>query len=199
MNVLIVSGFLGSGKTTILMQLARHLVQSAATDAENKVIILENEVGEVGIDDAWLRGGDMKVETLFSGCACCSVAGELVYAVSNIGKNFSPEWLIIETTGIAYPKNIQENMKNALGLDARICIIADAGRWNRLLKPMNPLLRGQIVGADTVLINKTDLTDAENLQKIIADIRDMDGSPNIICVSAKEGLDGKIWDSVLYG
>ena len=57
MNVLIFGGFLGSGKTTALMQLARYIVDSSETDNPNKVMILENEIGEVGIDDAFLRGG----------------------------------------------------------------------------------------------------------------------------------------------
>jgi G3E family GTPase len=74
-------------------------------------MILENEVGEVGIDDAFLRSGGFKVDNLFSGCACCTVSGELVTAASRVRKEYDPDWLILETTGVAYPKRIQENLE----------------------------------------------------------------------------------------
>ena len=75
MNVLILGGFLGSGKTTSLMQLAKYLVATSPAEKENKVMILENEIGQVGIDDEFLRSGGFQVSNLFSGCACCTVSG----------------------------------------------------------------------------------------------------------------------------
>ena len=125
MKVLILSGFLGSGKTTALLTLARHIVETSASDRENKVMILENEVGEIGIDDAFLRGGGLKVDTLFSGCACCTVSGEMVTAVDRLRKEYDPEWLILETTGIAYPKKIQETLKTVCNMDSRIAVLVD--------------------------------------------------------------------------
>ena len=94
MNVLIFGGFLGSGKTTALMQLAKYIVRSSTSDKPNKVMILENEIGEVGIDDSFLRGGGFQVENLFAGCACCTVSGELVSAANSIKKEYDPSgWL----------------------------------------------------------------------------------------------------------
>ena len=183
MKILILSGFLGSGKTTALMRLARYLVDHSVSDRENKVMILENEVGEVGIDDAFLRGGGFRVDNLFSGCACCTVSGELVSAADRIGRN-TTRWLVIETTGIAYPRNMQENLKNALKLDSRIVVLVDAARWNRLLIPMNSLLRGQIEGSDAVLINKTDLADEQTLEKIEKDIMEFEPGAVIFRISA---------------
>ncbi len=105
------------------------------------------------------------------------MSGELISAAVRIRKELDPEWLVIETTGIAYPKNMQENLKNAVGYDSRIVILVDAARWNRLLIPMNNLLRGQIVGSDAVLINKTDLADAATLSKIESDILGLSRTP----------------------
>jgi G3E family GTPase len=197
MKILILSGFLGSGKTTALMRLARYMVGHSASDRANKVIILENEVGEVGIDDAFLRSGGFQVNNLFSGCACCTVSGELVSAAVTIWKEYDPEWLIVETTGIAYPKKMQENLKSAIQLDSRIVILVDASRWNRLLVPMNSLLKGQIEGSDAVLINKTDLVDAETIAKIERDIQGFEPSAVILKISALHDVPDSVWQKAV--
>jgi G3E family GTPase len=199
MKILILGGFLGSGKTTALLRLARYMVETAVSDKVNKVIILENEVGEVGIDDAYLRGGGLTVDNLFSGCACCTVSGELISAAVRIMKEYDPDWLIVETTGIAYPKNMQENLKGALGLDSRIVILVDASRWNRLLLPMNALLRGQIVGSDAVLINKTDLVDGAALEKIERDILGFEPQAVAMKISALHEVPAEVWEKVVGG
>lgn len=197
MNILILGGFLGSGKTTTLMQLARYMVANTVSDRENKVIILENEVGEVGIDDAYLRSGGLTVDNLFSGCACCTVSGELVSAAVRIWKEYDPDWLIVETTGIAYPRNMRENLQSALGLDSRIVILVDAFRWNRLVLPMNTLLRGQIEGSDAVLVNKTDLVDEATIKKVEQDILGFEPNAVILKISALEEVPSEIWQKVI--
>jgi G3E family GTPase len=197
MKILILSGFLGSGKTTALMRLARYMVEHSVSDRENKVMILENEVGEVGIDDAFLRSGGFQVNNLFSGCACCTVSGELVSAAVVIWKEYDPEWLIVETTGIAYPQNMRENLKSALKLDSRIVILVDASRWNRLLVPMNNLFRGQIEGSDAVLINKTDLVDGETISKIERDILAFEPNAVISKISALHDVPDAVWQKAV--
>ena len=197
MNVLILSGFLGSGKTSALLPMAKHLVERSRSESENKVMILENEVGEIGIDDAFLRGGGFQVDTLFSGCACCTVSGELVSSVERIRREFSPDWLILETTGVAYPKNIQETLKKVCGMDSRIAVLVDAARWKRLLLPMNNLLSGQIIGSDAVLVNKTDLVDEAALAAVDADVRNFEPAANIFHISALAPVAPEGWDGVL--
>ncbi|MDR1299715.1 MAG: cobalamin biosynthesis protein P47K [Oscillospiraceae bacterium] len=197
MKVLILGGFLGSGKTTALMQLARYAVSVCEPGRENKVVILENEVGEVGIDDAYLRSGGFTVSNLFSGCACCTVSGELVTAVSRIRSQLDPEWVIVETTGIAYPTNMQENMKNALGLDSHICVLVDASRWKRLITPMRELLKGQLSGADAVLINKTDKVDKDTEDGVRRDILELEPKSTMFAISALSPVPDKVWQHIL--
>jgi G3E family GTPase len=196
MIAIILGGFLGSGKTTALMQFARYLVGVSDPDRANKVVILENEVGEIGIDDQLLRGGGFAVNNLFSGCACCTVSGELVTAVSRITREMDPEWLVIETTGIAYPGLMRENLKAALDMDTRVCVLTDAARWRRLRVPMENLLRGQIECADIVLINKSDLSDEETLQGIERDVREFNPDVPITRISALGEVPSEIWRSV---
>ena len=196
MKVLILGGFLGSGKTTALMQLAQHMVSTSSSDKENKVVILENEVGEVGIDDAYLRSGGFSVSNLFSGCACCTVSGELTSSAVRIQKEMDPDWLIVETTGVAYPISMRENIQAALRIESRICILVDASRWKRLLIPMNTLLKGQIEGSDIVLINKSDLAGEEELQKIEADILGFEPNAVFCRISALGTVDPEVWRTV---
>jgi G3E family GTPase len=160
-------------------------------------MILENEVGKNGIDDKFLKSGGLKVKNLFAGCACCSVAGELIGAITQIQKECEPDWVILETTGIAYPKKIQENLQTYLGMKSRITVLVDAVRWERILGPLNQLLSGQIIGSDAVLINKTDLADEESLQKIEADIHDFDSHPSVFRICAMNGISDTVWKEVL--
>jgi G3E family GTPase len=197
-KVLILGGFLGSGKTTALMQLARYMVKISDPGRENKVVILENEIGEVGIDDVYLRGGGFTVNNLFSGCACCTVSGELVTAVSRIRSQLDPEWIIVETTGVAYPVNMRENLHTALGLQSRICILVDASRWRRLLTPMRELLRGQLVGADAVLVNKTDKVDEDALSGIERDILEFEPKSVMLRISALSPVPDDVWEKVAF-
>lgn len=197
MNVLIFGGFLGSGKTTALMQLAKYIVRSSTSDKLNKVMILENEIGEVGIDDSFLRGGGFQVENLFAGCACCTVSGELVSAANSIKKEYDPEWLVVETTGLAYPKRIQDNMRAAMKLEARIAVLVDASRWERLHIPMENLFAGQIIGSDAVIVNKTDLVAPEVADKVEADIKEYDSSVKVFRVTALQPVEDEVWKEVL--
>ena len=196
MKIIILSGFLGSGKTTTLMRLARYMVDNSDPAKENKVVILENEVGEVGIDDAYLRGGGFTVNDLVSGCACCTVSGELVSAAIRIWKEMDPEWLIVETTGVAYPKSMQENLLSTLKINSRICVVTDASRWPRLLLPMNALLKGQIEGSDAVLINKTDLAQDDALAKMEQDILGFEPKASIFRISALSTVPDEVWQAV---
>lgn len=196
MNILILGGFLGSGKTTSLMRLAKYLVDTSPAEKENKVMILENEIGQVGIDDGFLRSGGFRVDNLFSGCACCTVSGEMVTAAIRIRKKYDPQWLVVETTGLAYPGRIQENLQEAMGMKARVVVLVDAKRWPRIRKPMEQLLKGQIVNSDAVVINKMDLVTPEALELVKEQVREMDGATAIYTICALDENNNAIWKAV---
>jgi G3E family GTPase len=196
MKILILGGFLGSGKTTALMSFARYLTNHPDQNKENRVVILENEVGEIGVDDTYLRGGGYTVSSLFAGCACCTAAGELTIAAKKIMREIDPEWLIIETTGIAYPRQMQENIRHSLEIEALITVLVDASRWKRLKTPMHDLLEGQIRGSDSVLINKIDLVSSEQLASVESDILAFDPDAVMLKISALNSVSDEIWESV---
>lgn len=161
------------------------------------MVILENEVGREGIDDKLLRGNGFNVENLFNGCACCTLAGELVSAAYEIEKEYAPDWLIVETTGLAYPGLIQDNLLAGIGMESRVCTVVDVSRWKRLMNAMRELFVGQTERADVILMNKTDLVSEQVLNDVERDIAKMNPDAVRIATSAVGHVEDYIWDVVL--
>ncbi|MBI4858382.1 MAG: cobalamin biosynthesis protein P47K [Firmicutes bacterium] len=197
MKVIILGGFLGSGKTSVVIQLARHVI---GADSENrtKVVILENEIGEVSIDDKILQNSGYEVANLFSGCVCCTMAGELVLGLHKIIEDFNPELIIMEATGVAYPENIRKTINHSLpDLDCSITCVTDAKRWLRLLRPMEMLLEGQLDAAEVILINKVDLVDEDSLSKVEDSIRTFNSNAQFFNISATQRIDPIVFEAIL--
>ncbi len=192
MKIMIIGGFLGSGKTSVILQLAHYLVEKKGL----KVAILENEIGEIGIDDKILEGSGLKVRGLFAGCVCCTLAGELPLTVMELQKEETPDVLIVESTGVAFPYSIAENLKSTLDLDARVISLADASRWMRIFRAMENLLRLQLQDADLILLNKTDLLDEAALSAVTASVSSVNGDAEILPVSAKQVLSDEILEQI---
>ncbi|MCL2632049.1 MAG: cobalamin biosynthesis protein P47K [Coriobacteriia bacterium] len=197
MKGVILGGFLGSGKTTTLLSLARYLVETSTSDKEYKVMIIENEVGEISIDDTFISGSGLQVSTLFSGCACCTLSGELTSTAQLIQRDFDPEWLIIETTGVAYPRSMQESLEHAVKMRPKILVLSDAFRFERQLRAMRTLIEDQIVGSDAVLVNKIDLVDAEAADRVKSLIVEIEPNTQVELITANEGVDEAIWDAFI--
>ncbi|KPU43134.1 putative metal chaperone YciC [Oxobacter pfennigii] len=197
MKILIMGGFLGSGKTSVVIQLAKFMA-GENPDKPYKVVIIENEIGEVGIDDKILSKIGYKVEGMFSGCVCCTISGELVLNVLDIMKNMNPDYIIMESTGVAYPNNIKEILEESIkDIDCRICCVTDAKRWKRLLKPMELLLKDQLKNADVILINKVDAIDSDTLIEVDESVKTFNNTAQFFHVSAIEPIDSNILTQVL--
>jgi Ni2+-binding GTPase involved in maturation of urease and hydrogenase len=157
MNVLVVSGFLGSGKTTFLLGLARHLIADGT-----RVAVIENEVGQVAVDGASLRrGAGVEVRELFAGCICCSLREDLGRVVDEIRAIPGPDILLIEPSGVAGPEMVTDAVRDHLGPDEAIATvqIVDAARTARMLgvrSVLPPFLERSVEVCDLVILNKTD-------------------------------------------
>ena len=172
MRLIILAGFLGAGKTSILMPLARRIVQSCEGGDATKLVVIENEIGQVGVDNVFLDGSSYTSREMFNGCVCCSLVGPLMECLADIEKNEKPEWVILEATGLARPADIAYNLWDYYDENMNItsCIIVDASRWGRLVRAAGELVYDQIHNANYVLINKTDIATPEQLEEAVKDV-----------------------------
>ena len=194
MKILLVGGFLGSGKTSVILKLAHHMIEDLGI---SNIVILENEIGEISVDDKVLAGAGYQVKGLFAGCVCCTLAGELPSSVKQIERDINPDWIIMEATGVAFPCNIKENLTNALGMDCHIVCLADAKRWKRLHNAMANLLEYQLKDADLILVNKADLVDETTLAEVMDMVRAFNGTAKIAATCANEAIPLDLMDNIM--
>lgn len=154
MKILIFSGFLGSGKTTLVKKVIRALTARGQT-----VAIIENEIGKTGIDQALLAEAGIRVTPLFGGCVCCQISGDLLTAVNKIKTDIHPDWIVVELTGLATLTGIIDLFAKYgdPGLPLLTAAVVDASRWEVLFKIAAPLMKQQLQGARAVLLNKVDI------------------------------------------
>ena len=198
MNVLIFAGFLGSGKTSLILSLAHFIVGKGKNEARPHLVIIENEIGETGIDDKLLKTNGFSVRELFSGCICCTLAGELTITLNDISKTINPEWVIIECSGLAYPAPVVGMLEQCgKGIAAiRAVTVVDAERWEELLDIIPVISEKQVVEADTILINKIDLLGPHDLEKVEWSIAGLNSRARIFKVSAKSEIKDNLWSEV---
>lgn len=184
MDVLIIGGFLGSGKTTMLLRLAK-----VFTDKSLKTAIIVNESGEVGVDGATIKAEGYSATELPEGCICCTLSGTLQNALRNIKRDIDPDMIIIEPTGLALPHKVKSLVHTAM-IDEDNCKIiglADVERFDMLLEKKEEFYKMQMSGADIVLINKIDIAKPGQVEHIKQWFATNYPSKPVVPVSAKTG------------
>ena len=178
------AGFLGSGKTTLLVRLGSEL-----SKAGKKVAIIVNEVGEIGVDGAVIDSYGLKSVEITEGCICCSLSGSLQNTLRAITREYKPDIIMIEPTGIALPSIVSKLVRTSMVGEERmftICLI-DAFRALKLFKEANLFVSRQIAGADIVAVNKIDLVDEGVKEKVAQIIGEMSPRSKLVYISAKTG------------
>ena len=196
MKALVLGGFLGSGKTTVLLQLARYLV-SLYPSKETPLVIIENEISDNDVDGKLLSQNSFSVENLFAGCACCSGSGQLCDTVQQIRKCFDPEWIIIEASGVAYPDAIWQTLHEELGLEAGMLTIVDVKRWRRVHRAMGPFVQAQLNGAQVVLLTKIDLVDENTVQEVAASAAQYAPQAHFYPICGLEQQNAQFWSELI--
>lgn len=126
------------------------------------------------------------------------MAGELVFGLHNIIRDFNPELIIMEATGVAYPDNIRKAINQSLpDLDCSITCVTDAKRWLRLLRPMEMLLEGQLDAAEVIHINKIDMVEPDTLAMVENSIRTFNRAAQVFNISAVQTIDPIIFEAIL--
>ncbi|WP_425058060.1 hypothetical protein SCACP_27050 [Sporomusa carbonis] len=193
MRILLFGGFLGSGKTTTILQVAKYITETR----KETVAIIENEIGEAGIDDQLMADSGLQVKPLFGGCVCCQITSDLISAVGEIHKTINPDWLVIEMTGLAIPGNIAKliNEYCAYYTGFKTITVVDIGRWLELKEVLGPLVTSQVEKTDLVIVNKVDLAGSDQ-NEVIDDIRTITGAA-IMLASAADKLPQTVLEEVI--
>jgi G3E family GTPase len=195
MRILLFGGFLGSGKTSTILQVAKQI-----TETRNETVaIIENEIGEAGVDDQLLSGSGLQVRPLFGGCVCCQITSDLVTAVEEIATVINPDWLVIEMTGLAIPGNVAKFIRqyDASRSNCKTVTIVDAGRWMELKEVLEPLVVSQVKESDLVIINKVDLA-GPDIQETVNDIRTIVGQVPILTANATKPFPITLLEEVFH-
>ncbi len=195
MHLVLITGFLGSGKTTLVIKLARAVAEQGYQSA-----ILVNEIGQIGIDDALMRRLDLNVWEMVSGCICCTLSADLVSTLEMLDRDYDVDLLVLEASGAAEPGNILRTLRfyhgRPLGGVASISVL-DPLRLPELFQVMTPLMSKQIAHADLLLINKADVAAEEQItatRRIAAQVNP--GAP-LVVASAHEPLSRQLLARIL--
>ena len=193
MKILLFGGFLGSGKTTTILQVAKQITEIRGETAA----IIENEIGEAGVDDQLLLSTGLQIRPLFGGCVCCQITGDLVAAVNEIQHAINPDWLIIEMTGLAVPGNVVSQISQYCTDQAcfKTVTVVDGARWADLKEVLEPLVVEQVKKSDLIIINKIDVA-AQNVPAIIEDVQSIVGQAPILAASAAGELPLAVFEEV---
>jgi len=165
MRVHVICGFLGAGKTTFLLRAVGELAP------RERIAVLVNEFGKVGIDGQVLRGETIDVVELPQGCICCSLRSSLLDGVQEIYARYRPDRLLIEPSGIASPAQILDAMSDLRFADqvtpgVTVAVI-DAANFSKLQEVLGSFFEEQVRLAGVVIVNKIDLVEPEEMQTVI--------------------------------
>ncbi len=176
--VTILTGFLGSGKTTLLNRIL-------SEEHGKRVAVIENEYGEVGIDQALVIDADEEIFEMSNGCICCTVRGDLIRVLGNLMKRRDKfDYVLVETTGLADPGPVaqtffmDDEIREEFSLDGIVTLV-DAAHIEQQLGRSDESTE-QIAFADVLVLNKTDLVNGEALDRLEARLRDMNRMAQVV-------------------
>ena len=188
MKVVLIAGYLGSGKTTLIIALSRRLAGGGA-----KIAILVNDVGVVPVDGAVMQEYGLTVKDVGGGCICCQVAGNLMKTLDTLATNVRPDIVIIEPTGIAVPDAVRQTValaarKHEVEMGHTI-VLFDTSRAAKLLTydTLKRLVSLQIRDATIIGLSKTDLVTAEEIESATLAVREINPTAEVIGFSTITG------------
>ena len=183
----IFSGFLGAGKTTLIKKLIKEAF------AGEKLVLIENEFGEIGIDGGFMQDAGITVNELNSGCICCSLVGDFGEALKKVVKEYSPDRILIEPSGVGklsdVIKAVQDVHSEELVLNSFTTVV-DAKKVKIYMKNFGEFFNNQVEFANSIVMSHTGGLDEEKINTALAMLREHNSGAEIITTDWNE-LDGK--------
>ena len=178
----IISGFLGAGKTTLIKKLFKSSLKN------EKVVLIENEFGEIGIDGSFLKESGVEIKEINSGCICCSLVGDFASSMKEVIDTYHPDRIIVEPSGVGKLSDIINAVKNVeedLELNI-LCTVVDGKKAKMQIRNFGEFLKDQIGFAKTIVVTKVDLIDETKLQENVNIIKEINNFANVITTKIDE-------------
>lgn len=180
----IISGFLGAGKTTLIKKLLEEAF------IEEKVVLIENEFGEVGIDGALFKDYEIEIKEMNSGCICCTIAGDFSTALKEILALNTADRIIIEPSGVGKLSDVINGCKKSLkegAVELNICItVVDVTKYQVYVKNFAEFYTNQLVNAKTIILSRSQTVKEDVVETIIKDLRKINPHAQIISTDWEE-------------
>jgi G3E family GTPase len=190
MKITQIAGFLGCGKTTLLLRLSKKL----SDGGKRKVALIVNEIGEIPVDGKIIEESGLRVKDIGGGCICCEIASTFAKTIYALYKDFHPEHILVEPTGVAVPHQVKLAARMS-GRDAKISIgpaivLFDATRPAELLDMdmLGQLVTSQVKDADVLAISKVDIVNEDQVKEAIERVRQYNSAAEIIRLSSFQEL-----------
>lgn len=190
----IVSGFLGAGKTTLIKKLLKEVFQG------EKVVLIENEFGEIGIDGGFMKDAGIEVTEMNSGCICCSLVGDFGKALKDVITQFAPDRIIIEPSGVGKLSDVKKAVldvtaETELNLNSSVTVV-DGQKCEMYLDNFGEFYANQVESADTIVISRSQNLSQEELEGCVAKIRELNEKATIITTPWEEISGAKILEAI---
>ena len=181
----VISGFLGAGKTTFIQKLLKEALK------DEKVVLIENEFGEIGIDGGFLKDAGIEIREMSQGCICCSLVGDFEKALKEVISTYEPERVIIEPSGVGKLSDVMKAVTDASeNLDVQLnsaVTIVDANKCRMYMKNFGEFFNNQVQYAGTVVLSRTDIiSDEEKINNDVELIRGLNPTAEIITTPVSE-------------
>ena len=185
----IISGFLGAGKTTLIKKLLNEAYQG------EKLVLIENEFGEISIDGGFLKDSGVQISEMSSGCICCSLVGDFGKALKDVQKQFNPDRILIEPSGVGKLSDVVVAVQNTIQEDPELELnsfvtVADATKVKVYMKNFGEFYNNQVESAGTIVLSRTQKLTPEKLEAAVAMLQEKNPSAAII-TTPWDQLDGK--------
>ena len=181
----IVSGFLGAGKTTLIKKLLKEAF------AGEKLVLIENEFGEIGVDGGFLKEAGIEITEMNSGCICCSLVGDFGTALKEVLEKYSPDRVIIEPSGVGKLSDVVKAVEAVGEIVNSSVTVVDGQKCNMYMKNFGEFFNNQIENAGTIVISRTQKMKEDKLEKCVAQIKEKNSHATIITTPWDE-IDGKV-------